>query len=241
MPKAIDRESYCSRECYFEAIKSHKPITAKIKKERLALRDIARNNRKEDCIVCGHSFYPGERHRKIYCSIKCQYKRDKERAIELGYLLPNERGCKRCGKIMIKTEQSRGIVIGSKTYCKVCKKLRAKASRKIGCIKRKYQKRVTQYQMIISIEQFIRDDWKCQLCGCDVDELGLTTKDNYANLDHIIPLAKFGQHTLPNVQTLCRKCNILKSDLMPNEVSDLLVHNRIEVIEGWNYKHIKTG
>jgi len=54
-----------------------------------------------------------------------------------------------------------------------------------------------------------------RLCGCEVDQKPPIDKDAFAHLDHIVPLSKGGQHILSNVQTLCRKCNITKSDTLP--------------------------
>lgn len=55
---------------------------------------------------------------------------------------------------------------------------------------------------------FKRDNFKCCLCGAS------PAKDPTVELhvDHIIPWAKGGETTLDNLQTLCSKCNIGKSD-----------------------------
>ncbi len=45
---------------------------------------------------------------------------------------------------------------------------------------------------------------KCAFCYCDI-------KDIY-HLDHIIPLSKNGTNCPSNIQLLCPKCNVTKSD-----------------------------
>lgn len=58
---------------------------------------------------------------------------------------------------------------------------------------------------------FERDGWRCQCCQCDTpSRLRGTLHDDAPELDHIVPLARGGSHTLENTQTLCRVCNILK-------------------------------
>jgi 5-methylcytosine-specific restriction endonuclease McrA len=81
-------------------------------------------------------------------------------------------------------------------------------------------------QTIVDVVQFMRDGWRCQLCGSAVDQLRPVNKDNYAHLDHIIPLARGGQHIWSNVQTLCRKCNVKKSDSLEYSPGD-----RLEVVK----------
>ena len=53
-----------------------------------------------------------------------------------------------------------------------------------------------------------RDNFKCCACGAS------PAKDSSVELhiDHIIPWSKGGETTLENLQTLCSKCNIGKSD-----------------------------
>ena len=53
-----------------------------------------------------------------------------------------------------------------------------------------------------------RDNFKCCACGAS------PVKDPSVELhiDHIIPWSKGGESTLENLQTLCSKCNIGKSD-----------------------------
>ena len=55
-----------------------------------------------------------------------------------------------------------------------------------------------------------RDNFKCCACGAS------PAKDPTIELhiDHIIPWSKGGETTIENLQTLCSKCNIGKSDLI---------------------------
>lgn len=55
-----------------------------------------------------------------------------------------------------------------------------------------------------------RDHFKCCACGAS------PAKDPSVvlHVDHIIPWAKGGETTLQNLQTLCSKCNLGKSDLL---------------------------
>lgn len=51
-----------------------------------------------------------------------------------------------------------------------------------------------------------RDNFKCKKCG-------ITAKDGAKlHVDHVIPVSKGGKTTLSNLQTLCDRCNLGKSD-----------------------------
>ena len=52
-----------------------------------------------------------------------------------------------------------------------------------------------------------RDNWTCCSCGRSAKEHGITLE-----VDHIIPRSKGGTDELDNLQTLCKKCNIGKSN-----------------------------
>ena len=52
---------------------------------------------------------------------------------------------------------------------------------------------------------FKRDDYSCNICGNEKDDVPL-------EIDHIIPISKGGTDEMDNLQTLCKDCNIGKSD-----------------------------
>jgi len=64
------------------------------------------------------------------------------------------------------------------------------------------------YEPVDPIKVFIRDGWRCQLCGKKLrkEDKG-TYKDNAPELDHIITWAEGGEHSYRNTQCACRKCN----------------------------------
>lgn len=50
---------------------------------------------------------------------------------------------------------------------------------------------------------FLRDEYVCQYCGCDVVE-------PHATLDHVIPVSQGGKTTWENSTTACKSCNYRK-------------------------------
>src|SRR4030065_2675323 len=54
---------------------------------------------------------------------------------------------------------------------------------------------------------FSRDDWACQYCGRDAE-----------NLDHVVPKSRGGKHEWENVVASCRRCNSKKAHHTLKEV-----------------------
>jgi 5-methylcytosine-specific restriction endonuclease McrA len=61
--------------------------------------------------------------------------------------------------------------------------------------------------------------WKCQLCGCDLDE-------STVGIDHIVPVSKGGTNAIENLQPLCHSCNSRKSDKTMAEALEVFNANR---------------
>lgn len=60
-------------------------------------------------------------------------------------------------------------------------------------------------------EVLARDHFTCRYCGASPQKDPEVT----LHIDHIIPWSKGGKTVLDNLQTLCSKCNLGKSDLDP--------------------------
>jgi hypothetical protein len=71
-----------------------------------------------------------------------------------------------------------------------------------------YQKKIERLKMTDSLRYDIlrRDNYRCQICG-------ITAKEGAKlHVDHIMPIAKGGKTVPDNLQTLCDRCNLGKSD-----------------------------
>ena len=74
--------------------------------------------------------------------------------------------------------------------------------------KAKTNRRKTNIPRGMRHEVFKRDGYKCVECGASKED-GATL-----HVDHIIPVSKGGTDELDNLQTLCSKCNLNKSDVI---------------------------
>jgi hypothetical protein len=54
----------------------------------------------------------------------------------------------------------------------------------------------------VRLAVWARDEGRCVMCSSTAD----------LQFDHIIPVAKGGANTVENIQLLCRRCNLKKSD-----------------------------
>ena len=83
--------------------------------------------------------------------------------------------------------------------------------------RRQARKRDAFVEDVPRSEIFERDNWQCQIPGClypgvPVKLDGRRTDPLYANVDHIVPLAKGGLHERSNLATAHFRCNCVKSD-----------------------------
>jgi uncharacterized Zn finger protein (UPF0148 family) len=58
---------------------------------------------------------------------------------------------------------------------------------------------------------FARDGWRCQICGKRVVKSAVVPHPKAATVDHIVPLADGGEHSMANAQTAHFICNSEKS------------------------------
>lgn len=74
----------------------------------------------------------------------------------------------------------------------------------------KHKKRQRDPSPRLRFEVLARDKFTCRYCGASPSKDPEVT----LHIDHIIPWSKGGETTLENLQTLCSKCNLGKSDLI---------------------------
>jgi 5-methylcytosine-specific restriction endonuclease McrA len=96
------------------------------------------------------------------------------------------------------------------THCSAC---RIREDRRIRRSSRRAKIRGVIKERVVPYRVFVRDNWTCQSCNKPTPKkLRGTLDDNAPEMDHIIPLAKGGEHSYNNVQCLCRTCNAEKGE-----------------------------
>jgi 5-methylcytosine-specific restriction endonuclease McrA len=68
------------------------------------------------------------------------------------------------------------------------------------------------------INIFVRDDYKCQYCGKELNSRNAT-------VDHILPQARGGKNSYTNCVCSCKTCNQWKADKMLSETNMQLFKN----------------
>lgn len=190
-PKATDRVTFCSRECAFAYKEKNKsPVYTVIHAGY--------------CKGCGSAFV-SRNARSKYCSAACVVR------VRPAYVstAPSVKACKCCG-----SEYKPKSKTCPELYCSnECKDKVKHAQKRVDRLKRKALVRGVTVEGVDPFRVFDRDQWRCQLCGARTPRAKRGTySDNAPELDHILPLAKGGEHSYLNTQCACRKCNSLKSD-----------------------------
>ena len=76
-------------------------------------------------------------------------------------------------------------------------------------IRKEIHKTKREIGLQLRFKVFKRDNFKCCICGASPAK----DPDVELHVDHIIPWSKGGETVYENLQTLCSKCNIGKSNL----------------------------
>ena len=104
-----------------------------------------------------------------------------------------------------------------KEKCKRCQKALISRNKEV---KRRVKIRSAMVDRDITLDKvFKKDEGRCHICGkeCNINDYivknGVFIAGNYyPSIDHVIPLAKGGQHSWDNVKIAHRICNSLKKD-----------------------------
>lgn len=208
-PKASDRTTFCSRECAF----AYKRERAKPKAETVKAGP-------RFCVICGQEL--SGRQLKT-CSRDCakEYAKQQSKAAYESRKGPGyERVCPECGARFIAAHKAR-------IYCS--RRCTTRHGSRVG--KHVYRARIRgaqRYEPVDPIAIFVRDRWRCYICGRKTDKALRGTLDPLApELEHIIPIARGGTNTYDNVACACRACNHKKRDLLPEEMDGGLVYQRM--------------
>lgn len=120
--------------------------------------------------------------------------------------VPPKRKCE-CGSTSIRKRMRR---------CDACSAARAAVSKKrlrrTAKARRRAQKKSVAYETVRPHEVFSRDAYRCGICGKRCHSNACVPHPRAPTLDHIVPLAKGGEHTMRNVQCACFRCNSDKQD-----------------------------
>lgn len=154
------------------------------------------------CIVCKKYFTKRKPKEYKICSNECKKinlinKFSKEK-------IENLRFCKYCN-CEIKNQY--------KKVCKNCTLDRKKNAARLY----KQKIKISKIEPINSKILFEKDNWTCRMCGTKVQKFNIYANDA-AEVDHIIPISRGGTHTWDNVQTLCKICNVKKSNKTTNNL-----------------------
>jgi len=201
-PKQKNRNKYCSRECcerkpaLLIKCKQNPAVTNKIINNFI----ISYSNKVNICNECGKVFISKQNNHSDFCSLKCYFyynnsKKHNESILE----------CKECGAKFFNRYGDKRRVFCSDGCSK-------RFNRRI----RKARKRVAKDNAIVNsfslYQILIRDNYKCGICGEQIDVSLPSNHKMSATIDHVIPLSKDGSHCWNNVQAAHLSCNSKKGN-----------------------------
>ena len=203
-----NQPKYCSRECSFKALSDGERGTSRqiVVLPKLT-KDLAdwfgswtveakRKHRKTTrCKACGAGMYSadGNGKKRLFCCRQCYY----------SYRVTV--ACLDCGtEVFSNRDEGK--------FCTRCQRRRSKKNNP-GKIRKRCKKFGVAFNpKVKSAEVFERDGYKCQECRRTTSVKVSCTDSGRATVDHIVPLSLGGSHEWHNVQCLCRRCNVRKSN-----------------------------
>lgn len=204
LPPSRQKKKYCGNACKVAAWKTAHPVEHRARSARYSANAASRvcTFYAGYCVGCGVAFTA--RRKREYCSPNCHPKSVWKS------IAPETKCCLACGA------EYKPITRGGapSDYCTTqCRDRVATKRKRIEKSKRRALIASVRVESVDPYKVFERDRWRCQMCGIRTPVAKRGTHDDDApELDHIIPLARGGEHSYLNTQCACRGCNGTKSD-----------------------------
>lgn len=163
------------------------------------------------CKICGTELTGAQRHvcRDDECQNEWrrQYSYERSAANDYHRKTPRDCICKECGQSFRPEYGDKKRVFCSDECLKRYTRRVSKATRRA---------RINGASVVENIDPLYilnRDKWRCYLCGVSTPRrLRGSIDDRSPEVDHVVPLARGGNHTEGNLRCCCRKCNQKKAD-----------------------------
>lgn len=91
--------------------------------------------------------------------------------------------------------------------CTLLKRREAKGEAKH---RRRARQRASLVESVSRRKVYERDRWRCYLCNAKVRADSVVPDPLAPTLDHVVPLALGGEHSMANVRLACYRCNCIK-------------------------------
>ena len=106
---------------------------------------------------------------------------------------------------------------GIDSICVPCKPAAATRRRRVEDAAAEARLRRATIEFVDPIVVLSRDDWRCYLCGCSTPpDLRGSYHPQAPEVEHVMPLARGGDHSYANTRCACRQCNQRKAAKLPS-------------------------
>lgn len=208
-PRERRKREWCSQACRQRWLRSTGAFDA-IRDRRQALERSRAAERRGDCPFCGTPLPPG---RRSACEAReCQKKRHAARAREAYAADPIP---KRKQTAEYRRKQDPELLAQAReqwvAYLRANRDTDAfKEARRANDARRRARKVGATVEKFKHVEIFERDDWVCGICSGDIDPSLSYPDPMSVSLDHVLPLARGGDHSRANTRASHLRCNIVR-------------------------------
>lgn len=225
---------YCSKKCQKDG-----------EHERAFQRGTHRRLVPLECDECGKTYKgqakpPGRKGERQFCSSECQYENKAWRYRKVFSCEVPWSKCAKCDRTFIgrsKHCERHRLIAAHRVkratwlmgYCLECgdpflsrysvtRYCSDSCCRAVVHRNRRAAKRTQFIERVFRSKVFRRDGWRCGICGEPTSERWSAGDPLAPTLDHIIPLAKGGEHSYANTQCAHSICNSRKQDQIEGEI-----------------------
>lgn len=208
-PRERRKREWCEQACRQRQLRASDAWKA-AKPERDARRMARAAERRGNCPFCAAPLPPG--YRSACPANECQKKRAAAYAREQ-YALNPEPHRKRVAEYREKLDPAIAAAEREKWRAWLEENRDSdqfRLARQASDARRRARKRGATVERFKHQEIFDRDNWRCGICGESIDSALKYPDPMSVSLDHIVPLARGGDHSRENTRASHLRCNVVR-------------------------------